>query len=98
MPKASLHVTEQMLALRGAPTLRPLRRQHGGERHFAVDRLLKNILHSRPDFRSVAINDPALLSFLERAARHDLEQRAAFRARVIKHLGADGVSFAEVGE
>src|SRR3974377_1541491 len=47
-----------------------LRRQHCRERHFAVDRLLKDIFYCGADFRSVAIEYPDLLPFFEWAGVH----------------------------
>jgi len=43
--------------------------QHGRQCHFAVDGLLKNALNSRSDFRSILIDDPALLARLNHSTR-----------------------------
>src|SRR5437667_9406582 len=73
------------------------RRKDRGERHFAVDRLLEDVFDGCSDFRSVAIDDPTLLTLLDRSACHDLEQRAAFRARVIKYVDTNRFGLADVG-
>ena len=51
-----------------------------------------------PIFESVAINDPDLLTLLERAARHHLEQNSLFGRRIIQHLDDDCFSFADVSQ
>ena len=66
------------------------------ERYLAVDGLLENFLNSRSNFCSVTINDPDLLTLLERAARHELEQNPLFGSRIVEHLDDDCFSFAEV--
>src|SRR5438445_7118610 len=75
-----------------------LSRQHGRKSYFAVDGLLENVLDSRADFRAVAIDDPALLSGLEWAARHHFEQHTFRSRRIIAHLRADGFRLTEIGQ
>src|SRR6266576_5010914 len=61
------------VASSGRASLRRLRRQDCGQRHFAVDGLFEDILDGGADFRSIAIDDPDLLAFFERTSRHHLE-------------------------
>src|SRR5438552_1741178 len=74
-----------------------LRGEHSGKRDLAVDSLLENILHGRPNFRSVAIHNPALLALAERAAGHHFQQNA-FPAGIVEHLGADCLRLAGVDQ
>src|SRR6266568_6625828 len=68
-----------------SPALNPRRRalslggEHGGKRHFAINGLFEDVLDRRANFRAVAIDDPALLTFYERPTRHHFEQHAIFR-------------------
>jgi hypothetical protein len=74
------------------------RRQHSRERHLAIDGLLEDVLDGGADFRAVAIDDPTLLAFLKRAARHHFEQHPALRPRMVEDFGADRFRLAEVSQ
>jgi hypothetical protein len=73
-----------------------LRREHSRERQFTVDRLAENVFDCSANFRPVAIDNPALLALLERAARHHFDQYAVFPGRVVEHLCTNRFGLAEV--
>src|SRR5439155_1557160 len=54
------------------------------------------VFHGGADFRTVAIDDPNLLAFLKRTARHHFEQNALLSGRIIQHLGADCFGLPEI--
>jgi len=71
------------------PETRRSRWEHGRKRDFAVDCLFEDVLDCRADFRSVAIDDPALLAFLKGPARHHLKQHAPCGGWIVEHFGTD---------
>jgi hypothetical protein len=58
--------------------------------------LLGDVLDSRADFRSIAIENPDLLALFERAARHHLEQNALLGGRIIEHFGTNCFGLPEI--
>jgi hypothetical protein len=78
--KCAIDVTT--LERRGQRPRLQLRGKDSRERHLAVDRLLRNVIHCGADFRSIAVDYPHLLALFEWAARHHFEQNAFLGSRI----------------